>query len=268
VGTPGGATPAGVVPNAATAGTDRPTPPSGIGQETQESAVLDEDTGEEDAIAGNGSSSGAPVIPRATPAPQRAAALRTSSPHASPRRPVPPPRRPAPAPPRRQESRSARNSVLAILGVILVVGLGALAATQIFGGDDGAADPNASPNVAQTPQAGDGSTGNTDEGGTQTLSRAETQVSVFNGTTISGLAATTADKLRAAGFPAPLTGNNPDQQRAATLVLYASRAARRSAQEVGRLLKVSEPEAMDERTRAQAGPEADVVVIVGSDQTQ
>jgi hypothetical protein len=148
--------------------------------------------------------------------------------------------------------------------VIVVLGLGAFAATQIFGGDEEPAPtPNTTPNEVATTDEGDGG----DEQ-TQSLSRAETQVSVFNGTTISGLAATTADKLKAAGFPAPLTGNNPDQQRAATLVLYASRPARRSAQEISRLLRVSDPEAMDDRTRAQAGPEADVVVIVGSDQTQ
>jgi hypothetical protein len=152
--------------------------------------------------------------------------------------------------------------------VLLVVGLGAFAATQIFGGEEAAAPPNTTPNdqAASAEPTAEGGDGGSSETGS--LSRAETQVSVFNGTTISGLAATTADKLKAAGFPAPLTGNNPDQQRAATLVLYASRNARRSAQEVSRLLKVSEPEAMDDRTRAQAGPEADVVVIVGSDQTQ
>jgi hypothetical protein len=156
-----------------------------------------------------------------------------------------------------------RSLLMPIIGVILVLGIGAFAATQFFcGSDEPAPQPNTTPNeVATTEDGGSGEE-------TRSLSRSETQVSVFNGTTISGLAATTADKLKAAGFPAPLTGNNPDQQRSATLVLYASRPARRPAQEISRLLRVSDPEAMDDRTRAQAGPEADVVVIVGSDQTQ
>lgn len=240
----------------------QPASPQQPDQETQEADVL-----EDSASRPNGAPPQAPAVPRATPAPRPAAAPLRSTPAA--RRPAQPARRPAP-PPRRQPEpepqRSTARRLAPIAAVVAVLGIGVFAATQIFGGTETPPVPNVTPNdpaASVEPETGSG-----ESSGTQSLSRAETQVSVFNGTTISGLAASTADKLKAAGFPAPLTGNNPDQQRSATLVLYASKEARRSAEEVSDLLKVSDPEAMDERTRAQAGPEADVVVIVGSDQTQ
>ena len=87
---------------------------------------------------------------------------------------------------------------------------------------------------------------------------------MFNGTTISGLAASTADKLRSSGYKRGTTGDYTDQQRASSTVFY-TKAARRQAREIGRELNISELRVMDAETQALAGQNADVAVVVGSD---
>ena len=87
---------------------------------------------------------------------------------------------------------------------------------------------------------------------------------MFNGTTINGLAASTADKLQSSGYKRGTTGDYTDQQRAASTVFYR-RDARRQAREIGRELNISELRAMDAETQALAGENADVAVVVGSD---
>ena len=78
---------------------------------------------------------------------------------------------------------------------------------------------------------------------------------MFNGTTIPGLASTEADKLRAAGYTGKLTtGNNTDQQRAESSVLYGTRAGARSqARTVARRLDISNVQRMDADTRDLSG---------------
>ena len=87
---------------------------------------------------------------------------------------------------------------------------------------------------------------------------------MFNGTTISGLAASTADKLRSSGYKRGTTGDYTDQQRA-TLDRLLHEQARRQAREIGRELNISELRVMDAETQALAGQNADVAVVVGSD---
>jgi hypothetical protein len=163
------------------------------------------------------------------------------------------------------------------LGGIIVIGLIAFAATQLFGGGD--ETPKAAPNVAQSPtgstDAGNGGNGGTDA----SAQRGDTVVTVLNGTPTQGLAGTTRDKLVKAGYSDETgmvrTGNNTDQQRQDSAVFYAP-GQRRMARDVAQVLGITtRPEAIDPDTQAlanntgegAAGHETDVVVIVGADQS-
>jgi hypothetical protein len=173
-----------------------------------------------------------------------------------PRRPGPPPAA-APAGGHRKRSFAIAGGVAAVL-----VALGVLAATQLLGKDEQTVAPNqtAQPTAAPTDAAGSSGGG----GSSTPASRADTTVAVFNGTTINGLAASTADKLESSGYKRGTTGDFTDQQRAASTVFYA-REARRQAREIARELNVSELRVMDAETQALAGENADVAVVVGSD---
>jgi hypothetical protein len=140
----------------------------------------------------------------------------------------------------------------------VLVALGVYAATQGLGGDDSSPEPNQA--ATATPAA----TEEAATGGATPASRADTTVAVFNGTTINGLAASTADKLEASGYRRGSTGDFTDQQRAASTIFYR-REARRQAREIGRELSITEMRAMDPETQALAGDRADVAVVVGSD---
>ena len=177
-----------------------------------------------------------------------------------------PPRRPGPPPPAAAPSGGHRRRSFAIAGGVLAVvaALGVFAATQFLGEEDPAPPPNetAPPTAAApTDEAGGDEEGG---GGTASTNRADTTVAVFNGTTVNGLAASTADKLQSSGYKRGTTGDYTDQQRAASTVFYA-RDARRQAREIGRELRITELRAMDAETQALAGEGADVAVVVGSD---
>ena len=152
-------------------------------------------------------------VPRATPLPRRAPA--PAAPLRQPNRSTTlPPRRPVPTAPRRGggDSHRTRNGVLAGLGVVVIL-VGALFATGVFGGSDEDQPPTAPNQTSENPTAEPSSTT------ARSLTPATTKVAVLNGTTIGGLASTEADKLREAGYTGEVTtGNNTDQQRAESLV--------------------------------------------------
>ncbi len=176
-----------------------------------------------------------------------------------------PPRRPGPPPPAAPAGGHRGRSFAIAGGVAAVfVALAVLAATQFLGGDDPTPPPNetAQPTAAPTDEAGGGGGGNSSS--SSSTSRADTTVAVFNGTTINGLAASTADKLQSSGYKRGTTGDFTDQQRAASTVFYA-KDARRQAREIGRELNISELRVMDAETQALAGENADIAVVVGSD---
>jgi hypothetical protein len=129
----------------------------------------------------------------------------------------------------------------------------------LLGGDNkpSASNQTASPTAAPTEASSGGS------GSSSPTSRGDTTVAVFNGTTIGGLAAGTADKLQSSGYKRGTTGDYTDQQRSASTVFYA-RPARRQAREIGRELHISDLRVMDADTQALA-ENADVAVVVGSD---
>jgi hypothetical protein len=98
------------------------------------------------------------------------------------------------------------------------------------------------------------------------VNRGRVTVAVLNGTTVAGLASKSADTLRAAGYTGQLsTGNNTDQQRSNSSVLYGSRSgARAQARDVARRLDIRTVQRLDADTR-DLSENADVVVILGQD---
>jgi hypothetical protein len=147
-----------------------------------------------------------------------------------------------------------------VLGVV-ILGAVAFGVTRVVGGDDPkpsttGAQPTAAPDTAGTaPEPASNAGG---------LTKESVHIAVLNGTTIPGLAATEGDKLKAAGFKREvITGNNTDQQRADSSVLYAQ-GARTIARDVARTLDIARVEAIDPDTRS-LGENAEVVVILGQD---
>jgi len=97
--------------------------------------------------------------------------------------------------------------------------------------------------------------------------RNRTTVAVLNGTTVPGLAAKVAVELERGGFRRGSVTNAADQQRPSTTVDYAP-GYQRMAREVGAMLNVRQVAPIDAGTQAIAGPQAGIVVTVGTDRTR
>src|SRR5215218_5233354 len=199
-------------------------------------------------------------VPRATPLPRRAPApaapLRQPSRSTTlpPRRPAPAARGPAPA---GSSGRSSKLVPALVGGGVLVLAVAALLVTGVIGGGE---DAPPAPNTTS-----DATPDSTSAPGEEPLTPAATKVAVLNGTTIPGLASREKDTLTDAGFSEIATGNNTDQQRADSSVLYGTRTgARAQANAVARRLDIAKVERLDADTR-DLSEGADVVVILGQD---
>ena len=168
---------------------------------------------------------------------------------------------------RRPSTGRAAACSAVVLGGIAIAAVAILLITQVFSGDDATSPqkPN-SVGTPTTPAASDGS-------GTAAKpqpKRETTQVAVFNGTTVTGLARAAADKLTAAGYKnvSPVTTDTTNQARATTVVYWQS-GSRREGVDVAKLIGVSKTalQPMDQNARVLGGG-APVVVIVGADQAQ
>jgi hypothetical protein len=213
------------------------------------------------------------VPPPATPAARRPAAPVP----AAPLRATPPPRRPAPASARRapagpapRRETSTRSVVFtAVIGVILLVAL-VFAGVKLLGGGGNANQAATTPNTpVVTPQPSGGSKSGGAGKATATPaapSRASTTVAVLNGTTKTGLAATTREQLLTGGYNKDkvVAGNNPstDRQRATSVVMYKT-GARVQARDVARTLNIQDVQPLDPASQAAAS----VVVVVGADKS-
>jgi hypothetical protein len=195
--------------------------------------------------------------------PAPAAPLRSST--SATRRP--PPRGPVGPPPRAggDNRRTPVIAAAAIAGVVLVV-VGAIA--LIGGGGDEpepAADstqPAQTAEAAPTTEPGSG----VDEKQPPTISRAETNVAVLNGTAIDGLASRKNEEIEQAGYTISQDPTNyTDQARSASIVFYNGSENRAQAFEVAKLLQISDRQPIIDAA-AQLAPGADVVVVLGSDQ--
>ena len=150
----------------------------------------------------------------------------------------------------RRDGLDARYIALIVAGVIVIGGGVAFGVSQL-GGDDKPASSGDGSNAAdrQAP-----------------INPTTVTVSVLNGTTVPGLAAQIGDEVESAGFQRGNVANAIDQQRPASVVLFAE-GADREARLVARRLSIARVEPIDPDSQALAG-NASVVVIVGTDQTQ
>ncbi|HEY8866315.1 MAG TPA: LytR C-terminal domain-containing protein, partial [Solirubrobacteraceae bacterium] len=178
------------------------------------------------------------------------------------------PRRAA-APARRGAGGSAagrsgppRNALIAggvVAGLIVIV----LLVTQVFGGGGGKKQVNrAGPASAAQTSASIKSTPSA-----APVNRAGATIAVLNGTTVPGLAAQVADQLEKSGFKRGQVTNAADQQRSTTTIAYAPGFGA-AAKEVVSVLKLRKADPIDANTQAIAGPDASIVVTVGTDRTQ
>lgn len=149
-----------------------------------------------------------------------------------------------------------------ILLAAIVIGI-----TQLSGGDSGGGG-NPSPNrvQGQPSSQSDSQSSNKAPRKAKPVVRSKVTVVVLNGTTVPGLAATTADKVEQAGYIRGPDANNADQQVQATSVLYGP-GQKAAGRDVAKLLNVRSVRALDAGTQSLAGANAGVVVIVGADRT-
>jgi hypothetical protein len=203
-----------------------------------------------------GAQPGRPSTPGAA---SRAAPLRADRPRASAggraggRDPVPPRREGSGGRPR----RAAFIAVAAVLVIVLVVVI--VAATS------GSSSSTKSPNTIATPPA-KGAAKPKRHKAVAPVQRGAIKVAVLNGTTQAGLAAQVDNQVTAGGFAKGQVTNAPDQQAQKTIVFYGP-GQKKAAQEVATIVKAGAVQAIDPNTRAVAGNDAKVVVLVGADKT-
>ncbi len=101
--------------------------------------------------------------------------------------------------------------------------------------------------------------------------RGDITVGVLNGTTVTGLAKTTASKIEGAGFAVPddLVADAAEQNRSATVIMYVE-GARNEALDVAKVIDVGDDalDRIDQSASTLTQNRARVVVIVGADQSQ
>lgn len=161
-------------------------------------------------------------------------------------------------PPRRRWYRriAPRYIALIVAGVLVVGGGIAVGAVQLLSGDDtgsGGAQTAGEPENERSSSA--------------PLRPADVSVAVFNATAVPGLASQFGDKAQADGFQKDNVGNAPGgEQKAESVILYAP-GKEREARLVARKFDISAREPADPESLAQA-PQADVILVVGADNTQ
>jgi hypothetical protein len=165
-------------------------------------------------------------------------------------------------PPRRdgKQGRPRRAAYIAVAAVLLIILIVVIVAATSGGGSS-----NKSPNqITPTQQAGGGAAKKKKKA--QPVVRGDVTVAVLNGTTQAGLAAQLGDQIAASGFKKGQVTNASDQQAQQTIVYYAS-GQKKAANEVARIVKANNVQAIDPDTQAIAGNGAKVVVLVGADKT-
>jgi hypothetical protein len=147
---------------------------------------------------------------------------------------------------RRFAARATQPRVLIVVGIVaLALGIGGIFASEAILSDG-------------------------DEGGARggRVDRSEVEVTVLNGTAVSGLGQTVATEVEANGYPLGDVSSSSDPGLEETLVMYADgqkAAAQKVAKDLGLNAKGVEP--FDRDARLVSGG-ADVVVIVGEDRVQ
>jgi hypothetical protein len=182
---------------------------------------------------------------------------------------TPPPRTAAPAAPEREDRG---RSIWAILGaaaaLVVVVGAVVFFVFDLGGGGSGQQAANTIGTPGKSPSTGTGNSPSTGGAAPAATPKPGTYtVAVLNGTAVPNLARGVANRLENTKFRIGNVTNAADQSRSATLVQYAP-GHLAEAQAVAKAIDVGKDaiQGVDPGSRAIAGEQASVVVIVGADQ--
>jgi LytR cell envelope-related transcriptional attenuator len=260
----GAASSAGAAPATASAGTStapkpaRATPGAGVPRQGAPAA------------AGGGPPGGG------TAAPPRTVTHPGTGAKVLPARPVQPRPRPIPTPgaggstavippPSHGRRWTAPRYLALIVAGVIVLGLGGTMAVLALTGKDDKGSGKAEAPTLELPKGGG------DQKSSKKPSRpapppidpSTVTVAVLNGTTVTGLAGTTGQKVVASGFRLGNVATASQQARAESVVLYRPGSSRQ-ARAVARKLGISQIEPVDAQSAALAGA-ATVIVVVGAD---
>lgn len=161
-----------------------------------------------------------------------------------------------------------RYIALIVVG-ILVLGAGAAYGVSQLNGDNGGGVGGAQASSKSSSSSSSSSSGSSSSKSKKSHKPAGVDpksitVAVLNGTTVTGLAATTADKVEQAGFKRGNTDNALTQGQQAESVVEYSKGNLGAARLVGRKLGIGQFEPIDPDTQSRAG-DATVAVIIGAD---
>ena len=165
---------------------------------------------------------------------------------------------------RRIQWPAPRYIALIVVG-ILVLGAGAAYGVSQLNNSDGGGNGSA----ALSSSSGGGGSSSSSKSSkhshkTAAINKGSITVAVLNGTTVTGLAATVADKVEQAGFRRGNTNNALTQGQQAESVVEYSDGNVKAAELVGKKLGITQVEKIDPQTQGLAG-DATVTVIVGAD---
>jgi hypothetical protein len=172
-----------------------------------------------------------------------------------------------PPPQSRVEGRSIVVWIaVCALAVVLLAG-GAYGAIKYFTGKDGS--PSQANHSTGSPQSGSGDQGKQQKPKSNSTAvpaavKAQTTVSVLNGTGTTGLAAKVQGQLVGAGYEKGITQN---AQGGPTTIVYYQEGSRAAARDIAKRLKTTQVKPVDPQTLA-AGGAAKIVVILGQDQVR
>jgi LytR cell envelope-related transcriptional attenuator len=156
-----------------------------------------------------------------------------------------------------------RYIALIVVG-ILVLGAGAAYGVSQLGSNDSGATNASVTHAGSSSTSGKSSSSSKKSHKPATLNKGSITVAVLNGTTVTGLAATTASKIEQAGFKRGTTDNALTQGQQAESVVEYAKGNQRAAQAVGKQLGITQFEPIDPETQRLAG-DATVAVIIGAD---
>jgi hypothetical protein len=170
------------------------------------------------------------------------------------------------------QSRSGEGRSIAVwiavcaLAVLLLAG-GAYGAIKYFTGKDDS--PSQTNRTANAPQGAGGGQGKQQKPKSNSTAvpaavKAQTTVSVLNGTGTTGLAAKVQGQLVGAGYEKGITQN---AQGGPTTIVYYQEGSRAAARDIAKRLKTTQIKPVDPQTLA-AGGAAKIVVILGQDQVR
>jgi hypothetical protein len=233
-----------------------PAPPSPNGPAGQPTTV-------QPAAAANGAAAGPATPP--PPAPRPGQPLRVPADAAGPARSSLPPE-----PEDEGRSRLAVFGAIGAIAVVLVVGV--VLVTGLFGGDDGAKQPDNRIGTPGETTAQASQTATTKKKGTQPTAAPQPGtyvVAVLNGTTVPGLARGVANRLTNAKYKIGNVTNAATQDRSQTQVEFAP-GHRAEADSVAKAIDVGSDAIipLTAGSKTIAGDQATVVVTVGADQNQ